>query len=545
MKKSTVAQQFASSLKLLGVRFVFGVPSGNMIDYIEALRQQPGIEFIAVGHESTASIMADICGRMTGIPGVCFGTFGPGATNLATGVGGALLDRSPIIAFTDEMPPHLLGRKIQMGIDHQALFKPITKWTTRLQPEKAMETIFMGAEIANSGVPGPVHIGVPAGIGISPVPEPGQPIQTGKVKNELGFKNLDKEIKKFEQAFNQAEKPLLAVGLSAVKAGVARWVKKIAEKFKLPVVLTPMAKGMFPENHPLYVGVLFHALSNHVAETYRQADLIIGIGYDPVEFNYEDWVPNVPLTSIDITPADLDTSNYIIAADVVGDICSTLENFMEFKSNEKGWDLRGILERKQQMFKALKPPENSWGPRAVIEGLRHALPGEGILTVDVGAHLHLAGQQWVTPSPDKLVMTNGWSSMGFAIPSAMAVKLANPNLQVASLMGDGGFIMCMGELATVKRLNLAIVFVVVVDNKLSLIEIKQQKKGFNSTYGTSLNHENDFTADSYFGVPVLKAKDSISYQKALEEAFKLNQPVVIEALVDGEEYKNLVLQPNK
>ena len=129
---STVAQIFAKTLKEMGVRFVFGVPSGNMTDYIEALREVHGIDFILVGHEATASFMAGVCGKLTGIPGVCFATFGPGATNLSTGVGGALLDRLPLIAFTDEMPDNLRHRTVQMNIDHQQLFRPLTKWTSRL-----------------------------------------------------------------------------------------------------------------------------------------------------------------------------------------------------------------------------------------------------------------------------------------------------------------------------------------------------------------------------------------------------------------------------
>ena len=131
----TVAQLFAHTLKEIGVRFVFGVPSGNMTDYIEALRLEEGIEFVLVGHENTAAFMAGVFGRLTGVPGVCFGTFGPGATNLTTGVGGAYLDRFPLIAFTDEMPDHMLNRTVQMNIDHQALFTPITKWTTRLNAD--------------------------------------------------------------------------------------------------------------------------------------------------------------------------------------------------------------------------------------------------------------------------------------------------------------------------------------------------------------------------------------------------------------------------
>ena len=536
-----VAQQFAKTLQEIGVKYVFGVPSGNMIDYIEAIRQEEGIEFITVGHEATAAIMADVCGRITGVPGVCFGTFGPGATNLSSGVGGAFLDRSPMLAFTDEMPDKLLHRTVQMRIDHQALFAPITKWTTRMQASTVKNTILQASNIAKANINGPVHIGVPSGIAS---------LTKAQVETEIWEENqpitpdFNIELEKFKKAFKYSRKPIIAIGLSAVRCGASVQIKKLAEKFSIPIVLTPMSKGMLNEDHPLYIGVLFHALSNIVAETYGQADLVIGIGYDPVEINYEDWMPRVPLVHIDIKPVDVDLDAVILEAELIGQLKTVLELFTNFEKPANNWDLNEVQKRKTKMFQALSP-SNQWGPRAVISELRKSLPVEGILSVDVGAHLHLLGQQWRTPLPEKLIMTNGWSSMGFAIPAAMAAKILNPDLPVACLLGDGGFFMTAGELATIKRLSLTIVIVIIIDCSLSLIEIKQQKKGFDSSYGTSLNPANYFTSDSYFGIPVLKVTDLASCQRAMLKAFQMKEAVVIEAHVDGDEYKNLVLKPTK
>src|SRR5258707_8482335 len=164
LKDQTVAAAFVESLRELGVKYVFGVPSGGWVDYMEALRKADGIEFVLTTHEGGAGMMADVCGRLTGKPGACFGTFGPGATNLATGVGEALLDRSPVIAFTDEMPEAMRGRTTQMGIDHQALFRPLTKKTTRLRADAVRSVLFHAARIASEGRPGPVHVGLPVGM---------------------------------------------------------------------------------------------------------------------------------------------------------------------------------------------------------------------------------------------------------------------------------------------------------------------------------------------------------------------------------------------
>ena len=542
---STFAEVFAHTLKEIGVRYVFGVPSGNMIDYVEALRKEEGIDFILVGHEATAAFMAGVCGRLTGVPGACFATFGPGATNLSTGVGGAQLDRFPLLAFTDEMPDDLLKRTVQMNINHQELFFPITKWTTRLNQNNVEEIILKGAGIATDDLPGAVHIGIPAGIGRN---------QVQKVKAEVDYLRLEKkrwsplvadQIAKVAKLIQTSKKPVLAVGLSAVHAQVSKQIIELAEKLQVPVVLTPMAKGLFPEDHPMYAGVLFHALSNEVAKVYSQADLVIGIGYDPVEFNYEDWMPEVPLIHIDRQEADVATGQIPEVFNVIGALEVAMTELLKLDINPKSWDYSFLEANKQQIFRKLTPKTGSFGPLAVVDELRKVLPGEGILTVDVGAHLHLVGQQWRTPKPEKLLLTNGWSSMGFAIPAALAAKLCNPDLPVVALMGDGGFLMMAGELATAKRLNLNIVFVVIYDDSLSLISIKQDKKNFDTSYGTDLNLLDGEPTNHYFGVPVVRATNSEEYKNALTKAFAADGPLVIEAVVSIKEYDELVLKPNK
>ena len=542
---TTVARQFAHTLKEIGVQYVFGVPSGNMIDYIEALREEDGIEFILVGHETTAAFMAGVCGRLTGVPGVCFGTFGPGATNLATGVGGALLDRFPMIAFTDEMPEILRNRTVQMNIDHQQLFFPITKWSSRLDTDDVQEIILKGAGIAVAEKPGPVHIGVPAGIGSEEVGGTSAFVNYLLLEKKRWSPIAVEQILKIKEHWLKSKKPVLVVGLSAVRAGIRNLIVEFAEKLRVPVVLTPMAKGMFPEDHPLYAGVLFHALSDLVAETYSEADLVIGVGYDPVEFNYEEWMPNVPLIHIDNVKADIDRYKYPNVFDITGNIESALFEILKIETSAKNWDVEILQFRKDELFRRLSPEPESFGPRAIVAGLRNILPKEGILTVDVGAHLHLVGQQWCTPFPDKLLMTNGWSSMGFALPAALAAKICFPELPVACLTGDGGFLMNVGELATAKRLNLNIVFVVVNDNSLSLIRIKQEKKNYDSNYGTPLELTEITSSTHIFGVPFFQAITQAGYEAALKKAFVTNGPVVIEAVVDGSEYDNLVLKSNK
>jgi acetolactate synthase-1/2/3 large subunit len=507
---------------------------------MEALRRSDCIDFVLTTHEGGAAMMADVCGRLTGVPGVCFGTFGPGATNLTTGVGGALLDRSPLIALTDEMPASLQGRAVQMGIDHQALFRPITKSTTRLTAAAPKAILFEAARIACSEKPGPVHVGLPVKMSAEraqdetscPLPAPALSAPDAA------------SVDRMRTLLAAARRPLLALGMGAARAGVREALLAFAATFRLPIVLTPMAKGMVPESHPCYAGVLFHALSDLVAETHRDADLIIAVGYDPVEFNFESWIPNVPLVAIDTVPADISVGTAATVVDVTGDIRMAVEQLAASSLDVSDWDLEALATRRRRMFEKMSPQKHGFGPCAALQLLREALPTDGIMTCDVGAHTHLIGQQWPTPAPGLQIMTNGWSAMGFGIPSAIAAKLCRPDQEVCCVAGDGGFLMTVGELAVAVRLKLKIVFVVLTDNDLALIRIKQQKKS-NPIYGTVVRAAGALGTNSLFGVPVASAGSAREFRAALKEAFSCDGPTIVEARIDSREYDDLVLKPDR
>ena len=538
----TVAQQVINALKELGVRYVFGVPSGGWIDYMEALRVTAGIEFILTSHEGGAAFMAEATGRLTGVPGVCFGTFGPGATNLTTGVGCAYLDRSPMIVLTDEFAENKRGRNVQMNIDQQALFAPITKKTTRLKLDNIQEIIFNAAQLTLSGKQGPVHIGLPQGM-------------SSQISTELNVeplpvlceKNANRQsIEQMHKLFKQARLPIIVLGLRAkqLKQENITQLLTFSEKHNVPIVITPMAKGIINEEHPCYAGVLFHALSNIVAKTHQQADLVVAIGYDEVEFNFEDWMPDAPLVSLDIEEADINTTEYDLACDVVGDINFSVEQLLSINYANKSWDMQQVQERKLSMFKQLQPQNLNFGPCSALEILRNQLPVDGIMTSDVGAHLHLIGQKWRTPAVNLQLMTNGWSSMGYAIPSAIAAKLNFPETPVCAVIGDGGFLMTVGEIVVAVREQLNIVFVLFTDNDLALIRIKQEKKS-KPIYGTQIRAEGTIGCDSLFGAKVITAYDENEFELALEQAFAANGPVVVEAVLDATEYDSLVLKADK
>lgn len=537
---TNVAQALINTLKDIGVKYIFGVPSGNWVDYLEALRTTDGIEFVLVSNEGSGGFMADVHWRLTGNPAACFGTFGPGACNLSTGVCGGYLDRSPMIVLADEMPENMLRRTAQMNMDHQTFFKPITKWRTRLNPEKVKSTVYKAYKIACSEVPGPVYIGLPAGMGSHPA---------GKEDVEIPLPAAvpppdPTALERMVFILSHSRRPVLALGITSVRAGVREQILEIADRFFIPVILTPMAKGMIPEDHPAYAGVLAHALADRVGATHSRADLVMGIGYDPVEINYEDWMPAVPLIHIDTVPADIDKRGCPDVLNVVGDIRTSLEKLLAIDNLTNDWDQSALKTRREKMFAELTCTEGGLNARAVLTVLRRALPENGILTCDVGAHLHLIGQAWRTPAPERQLMTNGCSSMGFGIPAAISAKLSRPDHPVACVTGDGGFLMMAGEMATAVRLGTKVIFIVMADRDLSLITIKQEKKNFPG-YGTRLFQDPPGSSSSIFGVPVLSAATIREFEAALAGAFETKGPVVIEALVNKSDYEGYVLKGNK
>jgi acetolactate synthase-1/2/3 large subunit len=533
----TVAEQLAASLHALGVKYAFGIPGGPSIPYLEAMRQN-GIEFILTANEQSAGMMADVCGRLTGIPGACHATFGPGATNLATGVGGALLDRSPLIAFTTEVKAADLGRKVQMNIDHQALYKPLTKWTTRLSAANFGETIAAAFKTATAEPPGPVHIGLPADLDGESVPA----AVTAFAKAPLPPPD-PAALAAAAALLQKAKKPVLAIGLTAARLGLHGPIRRFVDSHNIPVVLTPMAKGILADTHPCYAGVLFHARSDLVAAVYRQADLVVGLGYDPVEFNYEAWMPPVPLLHIDTQPADI-AAGCDLAADVTGDLAAAVEYLNTLELPRYAWDLDEIAANRRKVLQALAPAGGAFTPADALAVLRDALPDGGIVTGDVGAHLHLMGQLWQVHEPNRFIMTNGWSSMGFGIPAAIGAKLCRPASPVACVTGDGGFLMNCGELLTARRLGLNVVVVVLCDRSLSLIEVKQLRKNV-PPYATGLYQGEYFAADRFLGVPVLPARDQAEMRAALQTALAASGPAIIEAVVDGTGYDNLIARSYK
>jgi acetolactate synthase-1/2/3 large subunit len=530
----TIPEYIASQLFIRGVRYVFGIPGGPSIPYMEAFRKA-GIEFILTSNEAAAGIMADVTGRLTGVPGICHSTFGPGATNISTGVGGALLDRSPLIVFTSEMGDKMINRTTQMNINHQKLFEPLTKATFRMNEYNAKDIIEKAFRISLDDCPGPVHIGLPSDIAEMETDDLPEPEPVTDSFNEIASNDTGPVTDLLENC----RSPLLAIGLTASRSGIQEDLLRLLARHKIPVVLTPMAKGVLSENHECYAGVLFHSLSDYLNELFEETDLVIGLGYDPVEFNYESWMPDVPLIHFDRKMVDMPLSDKIFQ--YTGEASGWFDLLMHLDKSTLTFNKKLVEGIRNEMWAVFDGFTNHFGPAAALKAIRDELPADTIITADVGSHLHLAGQFWKTGDKGKFIITNGWSGMGFGIPAALAAQLNNREATVACITGDGGFLMMAGELVTAKRYNLPVIVIVFSDGELNLIKVKQSWKNI-SPYGTILYQEDLFNSDHFLGVKVLQADSVETMQKALIKALSVNEPVIINAVIDPEDYQWLIVR---
>jgi acetolactate synthase-1/2/3 large subunit len=524
------ADLIVATLKAAGIARGFGIPSGNVLPLMEAMRAG-GIDFVLTAHEGSAGFAADVTGRMTGVPGLCIATLGPGATNLATGVGCAYLDRSPLIAITCNLNTDQLGRRIQMWIDHHALFAPITKATLPLRPGRIGETLVEAIRLARSEPKGPVHLDLAEDVALAPtderVPAPVNPTRIAAAPNIA--------IARAGQVIAAARRPVAVIGASATRMMDTALLQQFVERHNLPFASTTMAKGMIDEDHPLSLGCIERSCRQIQRRFLRSADLIIGLGYDTVEVEYEAWIGDAPLLQIDIEPVDIAPSVRLVHQ-VVGDLDRVVTRLAALPAAANAWREEALAEHRRGFAAALRPRSTSFTAHAAIDAVRRALPRDGVLSFDVGAHTHQIAAQWSAHAPKTFQITNGWSSMGFGLPGAIAAKLARPDAPVVCLLGDGCFQMTCGEVAVAKRLKLALPIVVLDDKWLALIKVKQIRRQY-PLYGTALQAE-DYAAPPahYFGVPAVGVRSPDALEAAVRRALAAAGPTVIEAIVDSEHY---------
>ena len=473
----TAADIIAARLAAAGCRWAFGIPGGEVLTLIDALGRA-GIEFQLCKHENAGGFMAEGTHHVTGAPAVLVATLGPGVANAVNVVANAEQDRVPLIFLTGCVDPAEAVTYTHQVFDHRALLGPITKASLTVAPGAVAQTIDKAVAIATDDPPGPVHLDLPIAVAAAPEPDGAiafrtRPEPSGPVEGD--------ELDDARARLAAAKRPLMIAGLEVLSHGAEAEVAALARDFSIPLITTYKAKGLLPEDDPLALGGagLSPVADRHLMGLVEQSDLILLAGYDPIEMRTGWRAPWDPDTKTVIEFTARPNSHFVhqTSRSFIGDVGAGLAALRRGVKPGGTWPNGAPAATRQALAQSLRLDED-WGPAAVSDELRKALPANGIATVDSGAHRILLSQVWTCQHPRTLLQSTGLCTMGCALPLAIGAKLAAPERPVVAFTGDAGLEMVLGELATLRDLALPVVVVVFVDRSLALIELKQRNSGF-------------------------------------------------------------------
>ncbi|WP_408009394.1 acetolactate synthase large subunit [Pseudalkalibacillus sp. A8] len=529
-----VSELFVKCLENEGVEYIFGVPGEENIDFLEALKESE-IEFITTRHETGAAFMAGVYGKLTGKPGVCLGTLGPGATNLLTGVAEANMDKTPLIAITGQAGLEQQHKKSHQFYDLISMFKPVTKWNTSIRDKDIVpEVVRKAFQQAVSEKPGAAHIELPEDIAELEV----EGTLQEPWANKMLTRALDKAIDDAAQAIDEAENPIILVGNGVTRMRASEPLRRFVEKIRAPFTSTFMGKGAITYEHPQNLQTVGLQEKDHIVCGIDKADLIITVGFDFAEYSPSAWNPDGKrqIIHIDTQPAEVDMC-YPIEVSVVGDIVENLSQLTE-KVNAREKMAPFFEKLRNEIMEDLAEHEEDISypmkPQKIAADLRAVLDDDAILLSDVGAHKMWLARYFHCIKPNTCLISNGFASMGIALPGAIGAKLAFPDKKVVAVAGDGGFLMTVQELETMVRLKLSIVVVVWTDNRYGLIEWKQMNEYDRSSSITFENPDIVQLAKA-FGAEGMKVLRAEEFKPLLERAFELEKPVIIDCPVDFKE----------
>lgn len=497
---------------------------------MEGLRKE-GVRFVLTRHETGAAFIAEAMGATTGIPGVCISTLGPGATNMVTGVAQAYLDRSPLLAFSAQLPNDRYAMCTHQQIDLLALYQPVTKWAASVTPRNTEAVLAKAARIAGAERPGPVYLQVPSDVPGQPATEPAHDRYGAQVVMAGAFDT--RALQTAAALVRKARRPLIITGTDALRAGAGPELLRLAEAWRTPVMVGPKAKGIFPEDHPLFLGTVEMLGFGFLFDVVSQCDVVVMAGFDPVELD-EDW--QAGSTIINVGPVINEELYYPSAVDIVGPVGGGLRALREAAGEVKGWPEQQIDAVRKAFYDLLHPDLPGLLPQGVLEVLREVGPRSLMLTCDVGSNKAVTGQMWRAFEPHSFLMSNGLSSMGYGLPAAMGMKLARPERPVATVVGDGGLGMCLAELETAARLNLDLTVIVLVDEALDMIMRNQERKGYEAV-GTSLTSPDYMALARAFRCTGRSVDSEAELQTALQAAMNAPGLHLIAAQINRQAYK--------
>ena len=519
-----VADLIVSRLRDAGVTHLFGVPGGGSnLNLIEAAGRA-GLPFVLTSTETSGALAAMAQAEITGRIGACLTTLGPGAASVVNGVACAFLDRAPLVVLTDSHP--LAAREMtHQRLDHAALLGPVTKWSATLTPDNASATIDRAIAIANAAPPGPVHLDCPGDVAAAMAPAPTLAMGVGAERDRPS------PTPRFDAMLSRSRKPLLLVGLGARKTGDAAAIRALCDGRGVPAMVTYKAKGVVPDPHPFFAGVLTNALIEE--PLLAESDLLIGVGLDPVELIPRPWTHPQPI--VYCGSWRMDDRHVPFAAQFIADVPTAIDRIAAVLPPSAWYPDRVRAAVVEQRRRISIPGDGGFTAQRVVEVAARQLAPNCRVTVDAGAHMFPVTMLWPVADPNGMLISNGLSTMGFALPAAIGAGLLDRSQPVIALTGDGGLLMCVAELLTAVRERLRAIVIVFSDASLSLIEIKQQQRRYQPA-GVALGEVAWPALARSFGATAWSASTESELERCLERALHCSGVVLIEARIDRSNY---------
>jgi len=525
---------FIQALENEGVEYIFGLPGEENLDFLESLRKSNSIKLILTRHEQGAGFMAATYGRLTGKPGVCLSTLGPGATNMVTPAAYAQLGAMPMVLITGQKPVKKSKQGKFQIIDVVEMMQPLTKYSKQINHGTHIPSVVREAfRLAGEERPGAVHLELPEDIAAEEVEETSIfPVVDYKIPNAAS-----ETIEKACDMIKAAKKPLLLIGAGANRKRASNSLTKFVDTLGIPFFNTQMGKGIIDERHPLYLGTAALSDYDFLHEAIKKSDLIINVGHDTIEkppfFMHHGDERKV--IHVNFFPAEIDEV-YFPQLNVIGDIAHSISQFTEsLKSNSKKWDIGFFLKIKENVSNHLSKYENDLRfpilPQCLVKTLRDILPDDGIITLDNGIYKLWFARNYPAYSQNSLILDNALATMGAGLPSAMMAKELNPDKKVISVNGDGGFMMNSQELETAIRLNLDLVVIILNDNAYGMIKWKQEGEGF-TEYGLDYRNPDFVQYANSFGAIGHRPDSVESFKDTLQTALNSKGVHIIDLGVD-------------
>lgn len=526
------AQLLIRCLENEGVRVIFGVPGEETLELTDALLDSR-IRFIETRHEQGAAFMADVYGRLSGKAGVCLSTLGPGATNLLTGVVDAYLDRAPLVALTGQASLNRRHKESHQYIDVISMFKPVTKWNASIpKAEVVPEAVRKAFKIAQTEKPGATHVELPEDVAGEAVSD--SALSPLRVQAPVTPEPSPSQVARAVQGLAEAQRPVILCGNGAIRGHAHEAVRAFARQLQIPVLHTFMAKGVMPDSDPLSLYTVGLQMRDYAAVVMEQADAVIAIGYDFVEFAPCFWNPrhDKRIFHVDVSPAEVD-EHYIVEVGVLGDIRLSLEDIAEDLSPFDGRWARQARATLRDGFESEQAAVPSWPmrPQHIVQALRTGLAPDDLVICDVGAHKLWMARMFPCDVPNSCIISNGFAAMGIAVPGAVAAKLLHPERRVVAVSGDGGFLMNSQELETAVRLELPLVIIVWRDDGYGVIRWKQQTR-FGRTAAVDFGNPDLVSYARSFGASGYRVTEQSELRPILSEALNSKVPAVIDCPVD-------------